>query len=139
MAAKLVSYIATHRDPVTSSPAGTGLRRIDDIHIELSHHDVIWAEGAASETYLEDDNRGQFHNVGEFGLLYPAADQAPVFSWVYAQAPTACHRLPGDDRPHRERHAAAVHSASSHSGSPKWLTLGEDPTPPERDRTFDQV
>ena len=42
-------------------------------HIELESHDVIFAEGAASETYLDDGNRGQFHNAAEFETLYPDA------------------------------------------------------------------
>ena len=45
--------------------------RVDYIHVELAQHDVIWAEGAASETFLDVDNRGQFHNEAEFSMLYP--------------------------------------------------------------------
>jgi Hint domain len=44
----------------------TNVRQVDYIHIELAAHDVIWAEGAASETYLDDDNRGMFHNAHEY-------------------------------------------------------------------------
>lgn len=32
------------------------------VHLELPVHTVIFAEGAASETYLDDDNRMMFHN-----------------------------------------------------------------------------
>ena len=44
-------------------------------HIELDSHDAIIAEGAASETYLDHGNRAQFHNVGEFDILYPDAEE----------------------------------------------------------------
>ena len=46
---------------------------IDYIHIELAAHDIIWAEGAASETFLDDDSRSIFHNAPEFSKLYPDA------------------------------------------------------------------
>ncbi len=44
-------------------------------HIELATHDVIYAEGAAAETYIDCDNRGMFHNASEVLELYP--DAAP--------------------------------------------------------------
>jgi glycosyltransferase involved in cell wall biosynthesis len=50
--------------------------RIDPIHyfhIELATHDVIYAEGAAAETYIDCDNRGMFHNASEALELYPDA------------------------------------------------------------------
>ncbi len=50
--------------------------RIDPIHyfhIELATHDVIYAEGAAAETYIDCDNRGMFHNASEAQELYPDA------------------------------------------------------------------
>ena len=36
------------------------------IHLELAEHDVIWAEGAPSETYLDDGNRNLFHNAADW-------------------------------------------------------------------------
>jgi glycosyltransferase involved in cell wall biosynthesis len=42
-------------------------------HIELPSHDVIYAEGAAAETYIDCDNRGMFHNASEALELYPDA------------------------------------------------------------------
>ncbi|APG31136.1 Hemagglutinin-related protein [Granulibacter bethesdensis CGDNIH4] len=33
------------------------------VHIELDTHDVVFAEGAASESYVEDNNRSMFHNA----------------------------------------------------------------------------
>jgi len=40
-------------------------------HIELDRHDVIVAEGAFSETFLDDDSRGMFHNAPEYFALHP--------------------------------------------------------------------
>ena len=47
--------------------------RVDYVHVELDSHDVILAEGAASETFLDDDSRGMFHNASEFAALYAGA------------------------------------------------------------------
>jgi len=41
------------------------------IHVELEDHDVILANGAWSETFLDDGSRGMFHNAEEFAALYP--------------------------------------------------------------------
>ena len=45
---------------------------VEYYHVELDEHDVVLAEGAPSETYVEDNNRGMFHNAQMFRLLYPA-------------------------------------------------------------------
>ncbi len=50
--------------------------RIDEVeyfHIELDTHDIIVAEGALSETFVDDHSRGMFHNVHEYRALYPTA------------------------------------------------------------------
>jgi glycosyltransferase involved in cell wall biosynthesis len=41
------------------------------VHIELDSHDVIFAEGAAAETFVDCDSRGMFQNAHEFAELYP--------------------------------------------------------------------
>ncbi|MFT8804022.1 MAG: Hint domain-containing protein [Acetobacter aceti] len=46
-------------------------RRVDYIHIELDSHDLLLAEGAASETFVDDDSRAMFHNASEYEVLYP--------------------------------------------------------------------
>ncbi|HEY9112295.1 MAG TPA: Hint domain-containing protein, partial [Rhodanobacteraceae bacterium] len=46
---------------------------VEYFHIELDKHDVIVAEGALSESFLDDDSRGMFHNAHEFHALYPQA------------------------------------------------------------------
>jgi Hint domain len=44
--------------------------KVEYFHIELDTHDVIVAEGALSETFIDDDSRGMFHNAHEYVLLY---------------------------------------------------------------------
>jgi O-antigen biosynthesis protein len=46
---------------------------VEYFHIELETHDVVIAEGAPSETFLDDDSRLRFHNADEYRLLYPEA------------------------------------------------------------------
>ena len=61
---------------------GASIVRCPDIdpiryfHIELEQHDIIFAEGAPAETFVDCDSRGMFHNAAEFALLYPAGDTA---------------------------------------------------------------
>ncbi len=49
---------------------------VEYFNIELDEHGVVWAEGAASETFLDDDSRGMFHNAAEYTVLYP--DSTPA-------------------------------------------------------------
>jgi len=44
---------------------------IEYVHIELETHDVIIAEGALAESFIDDDSRFLFHNAPEYRLLYP--------------------------------------------------------------------
>ncbi len=48
------------------------------VHVELAEHSIIWAEGAASESFVDDDSRGRFHNAHEFAARYPDASPAPA-------------------------------------------------------------
>jgi autotransporter passenger strand-loop-strand repeat protein len=52
--------------------------KVEYFHLELDTHDVILAEGAAAETFVDDDSRGMFHNAAEFRLLYPDAPRIPA-------------------------------------------------------------
>jgi hypothetical protein len=47
------------------------VEQVEYIHVELDTHDVIFAEGAPSETFVDDDSRGMFHNAAEYSALYP--------------------------------------------------------------------
>jgi len=44
--------------------------QVEYFHVELESHDVIIAEGAPSETFIDDDSRGMFHNAHEYATLY---------------------------------------------------------------------
>ena len=68
-------------DALVNGSSITQATSVDEVayfHIELDSHDVILAEGAAAETFLDDGNRGQFHNAAEFDILYPDAEQPLV-------------------------------------------------------------
>ncbi len=43
---------------------------IEYFHIELETHDVIIAEGALAESFIDDDSRGMFHNAHDYRTLY---------------------------------------------------------------------
>jgi Hint domain len=45
--------------------------KVEYFHVELETHDVIVANGALSETFIDDDSRGIFHNAHEFTVLHP--------------------------------------------------------------------
>ena len=49
------------------------VEEVEYFHIELDSHDVIIAEGAPSESFIDDDSRGMFHNAHEYRALYPEA------------------------------------------------------------------
>jgi hypothetical protein len=51
------------------------LPTVDYWHIELDAHDIVFAEGLPSESYLDTGNRSAFANSGEFVELHP--DFAP--------------------------------------------------------------
>jgi Hint domain len=40
--------------------------RVDYFHIELDSHDVLIAEGAPAESFIDDASRGLFHNAAEY-------------------------------------------------------------------------
>jgi hypothetical protein len=52
--------------------------KVEYIHVELDSHDAIFAEGALSETFLDDDSRGMFHNAHEYDGLYPDDIRQPA-------------------------------------------------------------
>ncbi|HEV8677950.1 MAG TPA: Hint domain-containing protein, partial [Stellaceae bacterium] len=64
--------------------------RVEYFHIELETHDILFADGAPAESYADCDNRGKFHNAGEFAALYPDDARehwqycAPLLQWEAA-------------------------------------------------------
>ena len=59
---------------------------VDDVayfHIELATHDVIIAEGAASESFVDCDSRFMFQNAAAFAALYPDGLGTP---WQFCAA-----------------------------------------------------
>ena len=52
--------------------------KVEYVHVELDSHDAIIAEGALSETFIDDDSRGMFHNAHEYHGLYPDDVRQPA-------------------------------------------------------------
>jgi len=52
--------------------------KVEYFHIELESHDIIFAEGASSETFIDDDSRLMFHNAHDYFARYPDAVTAPA-------------------------------------------------------------
>jgi len=48
------------------------------LHLEFDSHAVIYAEGAASESFVDDDSRQMFDNAAEYARLYPNAAREPA-------------------------------------------------------------
>jgi len=76
--------------------------RVDYFHIELDTHDVIVAEGALSESFVDDDSRAMFHNAPEFAALYPDMPATPARYCAprvraRGRAGTQAHRRAGRD------------------------------------------
>jgi Ca2+-binding RTX toxin-like protein len=55
-------------------------------HVELDRHDVLVAEGAAAESYLDDGNRHLFANAGAVVMLHPDFAPAPSGAWQDGRA-----------------------------------------------------
>ena len=54
------------------------VEKVEYFHIELDSHDVIIAEGALSESFVDDDSRGLFHNAHEYFAGHPQAPRRPA-------------------------------------------------------------
>jgi hypothetical protein len=55
------------------------VEKVEYFHVELDSHDVIIAEGAPSETYLDDGNRLMFHNAPDYYARHRDAAMAPAY------------------------------------------------------------
>jgi hypothetical protein len=53
------------------------VEQVEYFHLELETHDIILAEGAASETFVDDGSRGMFLNAADYHALYPDAVATP--------------------------------------------------------------
>ncbi len=71
-AASLVNDVTITRGPTAA---------VSYVHIELDGADIVLAEGAAAETFVDCDSRAMFHNAAEYDQLYPAATPA---RWRFA-------------------------------------------------------
>ncbi|MGN8021555.1 Hint domain-containing protein [Phyllobacterium sp. 22229] len=76
--AKLLINGTTITQEITLAP-------VDYYHVELEEHDVIWAEGAQTETYLDLGNKSAFLEPGVLQFTSPKAKQAkacyPLAYW----------------------------------------------------------
>ena len=48
------------------------------VHVELDRHGVVFAEGAACETFVDCDSRAMFANAASYAEMYPGA---PARTW----------------------------------------------------------
>jgi hypothetical protein len=65
----------------TSICAIESIESIQYFHVELDSHDVILAEGAAAETFVDDNSRAMFHNADDYRMRYPDAAAGGLASY----------------------------------------------------------
>ena len=54
------------------------MEEVSYFHVEMERHTAVFAEGALSETFVDDDSRDRFNNAYEFHALYPEAPLVTV-------------------------------------------------------------
>ncbi len=85
--------------------------QVEYFHVELAAHHVIIAEGAFSESFVDDDSRRMFDNADEYAQLYPQARPMPA---RYC-APRICDGYKLQSL--RERFGAPVAHAHAYTGA----------------------
>jgi hypothetical protein len=86
--------------------------QIEYFHLEFEAHEVILAEGAPAESYVECDNRRGFHNADEFTALYPD-DARGSFGYRLPRLEAGMAELAAIRARLFERAAALGHSTSA--------------------------
>ncbi len=85
--------------------------QVDYFHLELDTHDVIFAEGAPAESFVDDDSRPMFQNAVEYRRLYPDAADRPA---RYCAPRLEGGPLLEDIRAHLTARAHAAHRPPDH-------------------------
>jgi hypothetical protein len=74
-----------HVDGMRTPAGSAGEWRVDypgrhggRTHLEFDGHTVIFADGAPSESFVDDDSRRMFDNADEYARLYPDSVREPV-------------------------------------------------------------
>ena len=65
---------------------------VEYFHLELAAHDVIFANGTASETFVDCDSRGMFHNAIDYARRYPD-DPGPAWQFCAPRVEAASAAL----------------------------------------------
>ncbi len=75
---------------------------VEYFHVELASHDVLVAEGAYAESFIDDDSRGLFHNAQEYRALYLGEAAGPAqYCAPRREEGREVERGAGRDRPPR--------------------------------------
>jgi Hint domain len=86
--------------------------QVEYFHLEFEAHEVILAEGAPAESYVECDNRQGFHNAHEFAALYPD-DARASFGYCLPRLKAGMTELAAIRARLFERAAALGHSTTA--------------------------
>ena len=93
------------------------LATVDYYHIELDGHDILLAEGAPAESFVDCDSRGMFQNAHDFSERYP---HAQATRWAFC-APRVEH---GDKLAEIRRRLARVDNHAPAAGTDDRASCG---------------
>lgn len=105
--------------------AETDCRAVTYYHVELDRHDILLAEGAAAETYLDTGNRAMFENGGQ-----PVRPHADFAGGQRAREALSC--APFTSSPAQVEpvwRALAGRAALLGHASPARMAMTDDPAP----------